>query len=179
MAAEPPKWAPSAASPRARAMWEESIWARAKRLYRPDPQILDTYLPVLLESFSYEQFRYCVERSINILPQIDQKGLMTHPFFGGLARAAIRTQWNYIRDGLLQPMLIREKIRAFDPKKAALFDTPSGWVYLIWLTHHLLWLLYDRGRIGQKIEPDLRVASPPGRCPLHQGLCTETAPPTP
>ncbi|MGI0066845.1 MAG: hypothetical protein ACREB9_00235 [Thermoplasmata archaeon] len=172
----PPTWVPTSAGPRARQAWSENPLARARRLFKPDPQILDTYLPVLMESFSVDEFRYAIERHYDLLPQVEKKGALSHPLLGPLARTVIRIQWPYIFDGLTKPSVIREKIRRMDVRKAALFDTPQGAVYLNWLTFHLLWLLYDRG----KIKGEMRVYPPPGVCPLHQGLCQPgTAPAVP
>lgn len=171
----PPTWAPSGATADARQIWEENPLKRATRLLRPDPQILDHYLPVLLSSFSYSDFRQAIELGYDLMPQIQTKGALDHPILGPMARGVIRIQWVYIFQGLRDPALIREKMRARDPQKASLFDTPSGANYLNWLCYHLLWMLYQRG----KIRGEMRVAPPPSSCPMHQGLCVMPSGPQP
>jgi hypothetical protein len=169
----PQTWVPKNADPRARQAWEEHPLARARKLLRPNPKILDEYLPILLGSFSYQDFASAIDRNYDLLPMIRTKGALDHPILGPLGRAVIRIQWAYIFDGLMKPAVIRDKLRTLDPAKASLFDTPKGGIYLNWLCYHLLWMLYERG----KIRGGMRVPPPKSVCPLHNGMCTPTSSP--
>lgn len=179
MAASDPKdelkpWAPPAASPRAAAAWRKPWWTRAKELMVPGNQeVIQEYIIILVESFSYEQFRYAIEKGYDILPLVDKKFALNNVVAKSVVRMVIRLQWSTIYDYLSHPTWVRNKLRELDPQKAALFDTPSGNQYLNWLCWHLIALLRQRGEIrGNAI-----VASPPGVCPLHQGMCTTPPPP--
>lgn len=160
-------WAPPDATPEAKRVWHRG-WTDAIHLtWKQDPAGIDYYMGILIQSFTYDQFRLAIDRGYDLLPEIEAKFQFDVPALAHFARAGIRAQWPIIYQYLAQPIQVRERIRSADPQKATLFDNRAGWEYLCALCWHILKLLREKGQIrGEGV-----ILPPPWPCPLHRGLC--------
>jgi hypothetical protein len=159
----PPTWAPPSASERAKQAWAESPFTRARKLLYADEKTIAEYVTVGIESFSAQEMAWAIHNGFDVLPGLIQKGALQHIILGKFAKKLIRLNWRNIYKALSHPKAIIADIKARDPEKGGVLDSPAGRAWLDWTCFRVVTFLrgYAEIRGGGEILP------PPGTCPIR------------
>ena len=144
-------------------MWRQSPFSRAKDLMFLSEETAEKYVTLLVESGSAEELRLAITRGADPIPLLIDRGELRNGTVANLARVFLRAKWSRLSPILGDPRRVRELVRANDPSKAALLDTPEGFAWLEWTLYRVkTYLGWFAG-----IKHMDRVQKPSGRCPLR------------
>ncbi|HTT74218.1 MAG TPA: hypothetical protein VMG99_08800 [Thermoplasmata archaeon] len=164
--AVPPTWIPPSASQRAQKAWSESPFTRARKLLYADEKTIAEYVTVGIESFSAQEMNWAIYNGYDVLPGLINKGALNHPILGHFAKRLVRLNWQSIHKALTHPRAIIEDVKARDPAKGAVLDSPHGRRWVDWTVYRV----HSYLRVYAQIKGGGPVVPPQGEDPIRHAL---------
>ncbi len=154
---EPPTRIPPKASGFAASLWAKSVAERIQLLLDPNPETAADFIRAGIESFDAYDLQRFVETDADLIPHLKEWMELDNTMVRPLAQTTIRIWWPQIFAAAMNPRQLLEDIRAHDPGKGAVLDTPKGRIWFNSTVYNLL--TFFRGYA--RIEGDGQIVPPP------------------
>lgn len=124
-----PSRAPKKASSSAARMWLAPITERIQLLIDPKPETARDFIRAGIESFDVQDLARFIHEERDLVPPLKDWLALDNDTVRPWAQMVIRIWWPQVFAAAMDPAQILADIRAHDPWKAQVLDTPKGRIW--------------------------------------------------
>ena len=154
---EPATRVPPKASKFSAELFAKSVGERVQLLLDPKPETARDFIRAGIESSSAEALAQFVKEDRDLIPLMKEWLELDNPMVRPWAQTIIRIWWPQIFPAAMNPAQLLADIRAHDPAKGAVLDTPKGRIWFNSTVYNML--TFFRG--FAQIQGDGEILPPP------------------